>query len=276
MNIKEIIIKLFPFLYIKKNFSRLAGAAFSNYRERNIEPELLLLKYFLKEGKSFVDVGSNKGLFLFMASGVLPPGAIYAFEPNPQLYNKIRHVFRKINLFRIALSSRSGSAVLTVPFTGSHPDDSLGNILNAEIKNNAFNFQVDLKRLDDLEKEFGNTGVGLIKIDVEGHELDVIKGAEHVLRKHQPILIVEIEQRHHSEPVTRIVDKLMSSFQYSCFYFLPSANRLINFSDQPEIHQHKKDFGGINYVNNFIFIASVHQPENLVKKINSDIEQQEK
>ncbi len=271
MPIKKIIIKLFPRIYIKKNFSDLGHATFSNYHQKNIEPELLLLPYLLKKNEGFVDVGSNKGSFLFSASGFLQPGSIFAFEPNPVLFNKIKSVFKKVNIFNIALSDKSGEAVLTVPFTGDQPDDSLANINSSEISANAFNFKVKVKKLDDCLSDLRDPVIALIKIDVEGHELDVLKGAHKTIEKYLPTLIVEIEQRHHTEKVEGIIDGLSKKYGYSVYYFFPARDQLISFVAEPVIHQDLNHLGTNNYVNNFIFISNKNDPDALIKHINSEI-----
>src|ERR1700710_2352342 len=102
MTLKETIIKLFPSIYTKKNFSELKSASFKNYRQKNIEPELLLLPYLIKKEETFIDVGSNKGLFLFLAQKFLKPVHIFGFEPNPILFNKIKNVFKHITIHNIA------------------------------------------------------------------------------------------------------------------------------------------------------------------------------
>jgi len=271
MAIKEFVIKLFPGIYIKKNFSDLKKATFLNYKEKNVEPELLLLPFLIKKSSAFIDIGSNKGLFLFSALRFLDPSQIFGFEPNPLLFKKIKNVFKKISIFNCALSDKNGEAVLTIPFTKDQPDDSLGNIDNSEISENAFNFKVNLRTLDDCEKNLSGKTIGLIKIDVEGHELDVIKGAEKMIQKYQPNLIVEIEQRHHKENVKKIIEDLMQKFSYRVYYFLPVQNKLIDFSAETFIYQETADFGTINYVNNFIFISLKNEPDNLIAKINSEI-----
>ena len=268
MSLKQLIIKFFPSLYIQKNFSFLKTASFSNYREKNIEPELLLLKYLLEPGKNFIDVGSNKGLFLYMASRITKPALIYGFEPNPILYKKIRNVFKKVSLLNCALSAKSGTATLSVPFTNAQPDDSLASISQGQQAGSAHNFEVELKKLDDFKLQ---SATGLIKIDVEGHELDVIKGAEQLIKKEKPVLIVEIEQRHHRQPVKEIVDDLCEVFGYDAYYFLPKDNRLVSFSAEPKVYQESGDFGTIHYVNNFIFIHPTGNSDQLVTKINSEI-----
>jgi FkbM family methyltransferase len=275
MSLKQFVIKLFPGLYIRKNFSYLDNADFSNYRKKNIEPELLLLKYFLKPGKNFIDIGSNKGLFLYVASDLMSPSHIYGFEPNPVLCEKIRSVFKKVKLYNCALSDKPGRAVLNIPFTGSEPDDSLASIRPENSKNNAFSFEVAVKTLDDLMKEIpGDTG--LIKIDVEGHEMDVIKGAKKFLTERKPVLIVEIEQRHHAKPVKELLHHISTKYDYKVCHFVPRLNRLVDLSEDPQIYQDTRDFGTINYVNNFIFIPALKDPGQMIQKINSEIDKDKK
>ena len=61
-----------------------------------------------------------------------------------------------------------------------------------EVKNFK-SFNVETKKLDDFN--FLNK-ISFIKIDVEGHETEVIKGSLNIINKHKPILLVEIEEKH--------------------------------------------------------------------------------
>lgn len=268
--IKDLILKYFPGIYLKKNFSELDHVNFSNYKQNNIEPELLLLPFLLDQNKLFIDVGSNKGVFIYAALKKISASHIFGFEPNPILYKKINSVFKGVNLFENAVSNKSGEAILTVPFTNQQPDDSLASLNQTKAAVNAFTFKVRLISLDEFFRD-KKTQIGLIKVDVEGHELDVIDGAAEVILKHQPYLIIEIEQRHHSKNITEIINDIICRFSYKAYYFLPAENKLISFSNSPQIYQSKDDFGTINYVNNFIFLPENENSLELVSKINSKI-----
>ena len=96
---------------------------------------------------------------------------------------------------------------------------------------------IKMKKLDDIKIE--NT-IGFIKIDVEGHELEVIKGAKNHIDKYKPVLLVEIEKRHSR----RNADESISYIErlgYKCFYL---KNKNINLEDTKQFIKIKKNISG--------------------------------
>ena len=71
-----------------------------------------------------------------------------------------------------------------------------------------------MKKLDDLKIE---NKIGFIKIDVEGHELEVIKGSSKIISENMPILLVEIEKRHTNKPVLESINYI-KNMGYDCFF----------------------------------------------------------
>jgi Methyltransferase FkbM domain len=115
---------------------------------------------------------------------------------------------------------------------------------------------VPVKRLDDLHLD----DVGLIKIDVEGHELAVLLGATDTLARNQPALVVEAEERHHPNAVADITT-LLAGLGYAGYFDLDGTRRPIEEFD-PAHHQNPASIGGGEngwasdggYVNNFAFL----------------------
>ncbi len=272
MGLKNLIISVFPSLYINKHFTDLKNADITNYKDYHLEPELFLLSYFLNRDESFVDVGSNKGLYVFQAKTIVEPERIFAFEPNPTLASRLRSVFKKVVVSEIALSSEKGNAILSIPFTNSDPDDSLAKVTEKEVKANAFNFPVQLNTLDNMSAELKMSKVGLIKIDVEGNELKVLEGASNTLVKFRPNLLVEIEERHHQLQLHSLINEVCSHFNYIAYYFSPSQNKICTYNAEMFKHQKIEDFGTYQYINNFFFVPSEKDPEIFISRINSKIE----
>src|SRR5205807_6872354 len=93
-----------------------------------------------------------------------------------------------------------------------------------------------------------------IKIDVEGHELDVLTGAAKTVARSNPILLVEVEQRHLSFPMEAVFEEV-SHFGYKGFFVvgkrvLPLAMFSYKVHQEPFLH----DVLSSDYVNNFIFV----------------------
>ena len=96
--------------------------------------------------------------------------------------------------------------------------------------------------------------IDLIKCDVEGHELEVFRGGEGLLKSQAPILMVEIEQRHLRSHSVRDVFDYLERLGYRGSFFLKGKRQPIERFDLA-VHQ---DRGSGIYVNNFIF--TVEEP----------------
>jgi FkbM family methyltransferase len=119
-----------------------------------------------------------------------------AFEPNPGLH-PCRDGARRwpYLLLPVALSDRCGSAVMRVPVTGGvHRYGRSSICVQNRFCSSATHREllVETRRLDSL----GLPRVGFVKIDVEGHELAVLRGAEDIIERDRPNFLVETEQRH--------------------------------------------------------------------------------
>lgn len=91
--------------------------------------------------------------------------------------------------------------------------------------------------------------IALIKCDVEGHELDVLRGGEQLLKRQGPMLMVEVEQRHQRSHSVRDVFDYLEGLGYRGTFFLRDKRRPIESFDMA-VHQNR---GSGVYVNNFIF-----------------------
>lgn len=155
------------------------------------EPELHLLPRLVVAGAAALDVGANGGVYAWHMARFT--GTVVAFEPNPAHAAFLARAFGpRVRVEAVALSDRDGEAVLRVPlarFEDGRATIEAGNDLGQA---EAESVTVRCRRLDGYA--FGR--VGLIKIDVEGHELAVLQGARALLARDRPNLIIEAEERH--------------------------------------------------------------------------------
>ena len=158
-----------------------------------------LLKLINSGGKGFLDIGANVGFFSLYASQHFKE--VVSFEPTPHTYRKLEQNISLSNLSNLkpinaALSEKEGSMKLySCPYNqGGNKLGEFSEEIKIEHKNMAWEyFDVDVHRLDDLES--GNvlpSKIDLIKIDVEGHEALVFKGAQSTLAKHKPVIYAEV------------------------------------------------------------------------------------
>jgi hypothetical protein len=104
--------------------------------------------------------------------------------------------------------------------------------------------------------------VGFIKIDVEGHELAVINGAATFLTTHRPLLLIEIEARHHQFPIETIFHRL-ETLGYHGYYVNPQTMTLLPVHEfvvaRDQALQALIERRFSHYLNNFFFVHHHHE-----------------
>ncbi|MEZ5353431.1 MAG: FkbM family methyltransferase [Bryobacteraceae bacterium] len=147
-----------------------------------------VLRRYLKPGDTFVDAGANIGYYSLTAVSLLgDSGEVHAFEIDPRALRCLRKTIRKnrlrgISLHEIALGETGGAANLIMS----------GDCGHTYVQTRAGGEgAVPVKPLDDWLDHFRPRGVRLIKIDVEGSELPVLRGARGVLQVCRPVVVCE-------------------------------------------------------------------------------------
>jgi FkbM family methyltransferase len=225
--------------------------ATTNYKSG--EPELKILKDIVDPNKNSIDIGANKGVYTYFLLQL--SRQVFAYEPNPELAKfLVKAVGSKVNVYPIALSNEEGTATLSVPIVDTFEYDQLGSLKQEVTDTERMKtFTVPLKRLDDQ----GHTNVGFIKIDVEGHEEATIDGAIDLITKQRPTLMIEIEQKHHTDKdIAEIFAKILA-LGYEGFFVLDGELHSLNEFSK-EKHQDTKNYEGLSslgktYICNFIF-----------------------
>lgn len=246
----QLAYKFWPSLYKKRFYKTLKSLSIGNYK---CEPELLYIQQVLKPDSVFIDIGTNKGIYLYQAEKVIKTGKVIGFEPNMSLVNYIKPLFPKAEIYPFAVSSKSGTAVLNIPKKGNGLQDTRASL--EAMGEDVEKVEIQMIALDEFAKEKQWSKIDLIKIDVEGHEFDAVKGCENILKNIKPIFIIEIELRHAHYPIKDIFDFIIS-FGYEVFYFDRKTLKPVPF-DFNQMNDFQKDayLNDFNlYINNFIFI----------------------
>jgi FkbM family methyltransferase len=147
-----------------------------------------LLRSVLTRDSNCIDVGAHTGHFLKSVVKLAPTGEHIAFEPLPDMAEELRGRFPAVEVHEVALSDRSGTAefqhVVSNPgYSGFRrrsyvrPDESIETI------------QVEVRPLDDIVPV--GRRVDFMKVDVEGAELEVLRGARRILSSNKPYVVFE-------------------------------------------------------------------------------------
>jgi FkbM family methyltransferase len=224
-------------------------------RFRDQKVEFGVIRQYLRPTDIACDIGANKGSFIYWLSSWCANGGVVAFEPQPELARGLEKICRLIKLDNVkveakAVFSHSGEQDLFVP-RGHQPGASLGRkALEGE------NFDILSVPLVSLDTYFSeHDKIGLLKIDAEGAEFDILKGAERILRQHAPLLVFECENRHLAHGSVNDVFAYLESLGYEG-YFVCRGQLLAIARFDAAVHQRQSGewfWKSKDYCNNFIF-----------------------
>lgn len=159
--------------------------------------QIRLLKKFWKPGITFLDIGANVGVYTVMAAKRLGHNSvIHAFEPVQRLYqrmtsNLILNAYDHVITHPVAISSSTGSASIWIP-----KHNNLGMSSLHPSTPNLEEEHIHTITLDDWVKKIGITSIDIIKMDIEGHEMQALVGAESTLTNMQPVITIELSREH--------------------------------------------------------------------------------
>ena len=221
----EAIMPVHLQLPLRYSYRRLKGT---------LDEEMLYVNSLLMNRRRFLDVGSNVGIYSYHFLRRMKK--VEAFEPIKEItYRLEAHANGSLSIHNCALSNE----VSTLPF--HIPVDDRGNLIPSwaslePLEQKCVTRDVPVKRLDD----FAFADVDLFKIDVEGHEMEVIKGGLDLINKFKPNLMIEIEEKHSKIPIQETIN-FISNMGYNVFCL--KGKELVNI----------EMIKNLNIFNNFIF-----------------------
>ena len=216
----QIVILSFDHIGLKINLEGRYENHLLEILEKFIQNKIPNSKYV-----SALDIGANIGNHSIFFSNFFEK--VYAFEPNPLTYEilKINSNYvcerKNISTYNYGLSNKKEKVYFRL-----NPSNIGGSriISNEEYYlNNKRTTEIDVVCADELD-DLKNINIGLIKIDVEGHEIKTLKGAEELIKKNKPIILFEQgknEFKNNSSQVTNYLktqDYIFYEFNKS-FYF---------------------------------------------------------
>jgi FkbM family methyltransferase len=203
-----------------------------------------------------VDVGANRGIYAYWIAK--RAATVDAFEPQPALARYIRAArLRNVHVHETALSDHAGVARLLVPeddglarIASSDAGDAVKAAAEATLGSSA-DLGIQVRTLDS----FCLVNVGFLKIDVEGHELAVLRGARETIAASRPVVFIESEARHALGAPDNVIELMLDRYGYARAAFV----RRWELVDLKEFDVHRDqlellpDYMDPAYVSNFVF-----------------------
>jgi len=217
--------------------------------------EIRALLAHLRAGDTALDVGAHKGRYTYwMRRAVGAGGRVVAFEPQQRLAAYLQDAvarlrWRNVTVRPCAVGEAVGTATLHVPGSrGVSAGASLDSAAYAQ--GSPLHLTCEVTTLDRETEGLGR--VALVKVDVEGHEWQVFRGAERLLRRDAPVLLFECERRHLTGHAMADVFGWLEGLGYEGAFFAPVALRPLAAFD-PAVHQAELPGRSGPYCNNFLF-----------------------
>lgn len=157
------------------------------------------LREYLRPEMTLADIGANIGEITLLAAKRLSRGQVLAFEPMPHVYERLcqnvaLNQFGNVKTFNMGLYQESGSLPLFVKNDKPYGVTNEGVTSLFHAGDDRQEAVVPLRKLDDVAVECGLARLDVMKIDVEGAEWMVLRGAEESIKKFRPVIIVEISE----------------------------------------------------------------------------------
>ncbi len=169
-------------------------------RQHHLEFMPLLAPY-VPQDAVIIDVGAHAGQFTKLFARMAPRGHVFAFEPAGyarsivSIVSKL-HGLKNVTITSLGLSDAAGKQTLSIPLKSS---GSLGyglSHLGADESNRpTYNEDISLVTLDDYVRENGIQRIALIKADIEGWEMRLLKGAQQSIARFKPAIVLEIDRK---------------------------------------------------------------------------------
>jgi FkbM family methyltransferase len=220
---KEALYKILDMLTLGKGLkTRVSGfevrlpTRYHKYFKPDYEQEnIRFLNETLKKGMTVIDVGAHIGLLTtIMAQKVGTSGRVYSFEPTPSTFRLLQKTIEINDLasvvmpFQKAVSDTRGTTTFYITDIVAHNSNSLAN--NKRTQGNDHGIEVDLISIGNLVQDFQIPRVDFIKIDAEGAELAVLKGAAVVIDAHKPKMLLAL----HPEAIRNFGDSLAEIWDF--------------------------------------------------------------
>ncbi|MBD2193889.1 MULTISPECIES: FkbM family methyltransferase [Calothrix] len=187
--------------------------------------EMNFLLRYLRGSDSFLDIGSNVGIYTLLAASKIKSGLIYSFEALPKNYSRLTqnielNQLQQVKPYAIAVSDFTGTTALNLAEGDSMP------FMTDQVTDNTIKVPTDT--LENLLKYESSANLTLAKIDIEGAEILAFKGAVSLLKKQRPyVWIMEINDAVNNFGLQKQdVVKFLQDYGYSLYQYDADTNQI--------------------------------------------------
>lgn len=187
-NMKNILTKIIYLLSRSTLLYKVSKKIVDHYRNENncelpTNGEGDFIEKNKKDFKVIFDVGANIGEWTDLVSKIIPEAKVYSFEPSPQTFKTLSQnkFSENVKTFNIGLGEKNE----TIDFFVFGDDSTLNSAFDRNLENNNLHAEVEkanFKTLDSFCEEQNINNISFLKIDTEGNELSVLKGAERYIK----------------------------------------------------------------------------------------------
>lgn len=255
--VAAVVRKLAPNYHNRRIWRR----RFCAMRQLYHEQELHVAPLLCDKEKTSIDIGAAEGIYTVHV--VHHSRNCLAFEPRltkaTELQEMFEHLSLPVQVETVALSNVQGDATLRVLASDEGRSTiERDNTLEDPDGSEKYEITIPMRRLDD----YGLDAVGFVKIDVEGHELSVLRGGSSTLRRCLPTILIEIEERHRPNSIWDS-NEFLTTLGYEGYFILDRHLTPITAFDLSK-HQNVQHIGSWKanwrrsgvYVNNFFFVPA--------------------
>lgn len=190
---------------------------FARYRYKSEVPDIRYVLESNLEGKTVLDIGANKGIYsYYLSRKVGPQGKVYAFEAQPELGEHLLSVKESFGLLNLEIVNKGLSLEPGILKMGRTKIGSGGASFNYKTDSNLDEINILVITLDDFFSEESREKIQFIKIDVEDHEYQVLKGGEKFLTRDHPTILLECSDEKAKEG--KLFD-FLAGLDYSGFFY---------------------------------------------------------
>ena len=213
--------------------------------KRKGEKEIKIIPNLLVNCNRAIDIGANVGVWSYWLSKYAKQ--VESFEPNPKIFNVLKNIkIKNVNSYNIALSNKSGSVDLLIPKGSKGFSNQGASLSSIKVQGEHKSISIEAKCLD----EYNFLDVDFIKIDVEGHEHEVIEGAQETINKFKPTMVIEMEEKHNQIPIEDQISSV-EKLGYKCCVLM--NKKIIQIKEVDLNKFHRNPTNNDSYLFNFIF-----------------------